>query len=159
MLIYVLDQLHVFLAAVYTGFIIGIIYDLFGLLRRLSKAGRYLTGLLDLIFWIFAAMFSFAVLFYVNSGEIRAYGFLGMVMGFTAYKLTLSRIVVMFLDFLVKLLVGIFSFLLNTFINPFGMVLRVCKRFAKKLLTGVSGKFFRKKDPTGKFEDFQRRKS
>jgi spore cortex biosynthesis protein YabQ len=148
MFIYVLDQLHVFFATVYTGFVIGIIYDLFGLLRRLSRAGRYLTGLLDLIFWTFATMFSFAVLFYVNSGEIRAYGFLGMILGFSVYTSTLSRFVIIFLNFMVKVLVGIFSFFLNTFINPVGMVLRACKRFIMRFLHAVACKFFHKKDPT-----------
>jgi len=148
MLIYVIDQLHVFLATIYTGFVIGIIYDLFGMLRRLSKAGHYLTGLLDLIFWTFAAMFSFAVLFYVDSGEIRAYGFLGMILGFTAYTLILSRFVVTFLDFMVKLFVGVFSFILNTFINPVGMVVRICKRFVSRLLSAVFVKSFRRRDST-----------
>lgn len=148
MLIYVLDQLHVFFAAIYTGFVIGIIYDLFGMLRRLSKAGRYLTGLLDLIFWTFAAMFSFAVLFYVNSGEIRAYGFLGMILGFTVYLCTLSRFVVIFLDFITKLLIGIFSFLLNILFNPVGMVVRSCKKYVSMLLLAASGKYSRKKDST-----------
>jgi len=118
------------------------------MLRRLSKAGHYLTGLLDLIFWTFAAIFSFAMLFYVNSGEIRAYGFLGMILGFAVYMFTLSRFVVMFLDFMAKLLVGIFSFLLNVFIKPVGMVGRACSRFVIRLLSIASGKCLRKKDPT-----------
>jgi len=53
------NQAYVFLATVYGGLIIGLFFDIYRMIRRIFKPGKWLTGLLDLIFWIIVAFFSF----------------------------------------------------------------------------------------------------
>ena len=90
MLMSTANQVYVFLSTVYTGMVIGLVYDLNRMIRRISKPGRWIVGALDLLFWLMAAVIVFAVLYFANNGEIRLYNFIGLAMGWSLYLLTIS---------------------------------------------------------------------
>ena len=53
------NQAYIFLATVYLGLILGIIYDIYRAFRMVAKPGKWLVAILDLSFWILAAFISF----------------------------------------------------------------------------------------------------
>src|SRR5690554_4393607 len=69
------NQAYIFLATVYGGMFLGIVYDLYRAFRMIIKPGRWFVALLDLSFWILAVIISFSMLFRINGGEIRFYTF------------------------------------------------------------------------------------
>lgn len=96
------NQAYVFLATVYAGFVIGFVYDLFRMIRQITRPGKLVTGLLDLVFWLLMAILSFLVVFKVNYGVIRLYTIAGLAIGWGLYAFVLS-------PFVFKLLIGIYK--------------------------------------------------
>ena len=55
------------------GFILMASYDFLRLFRFFVPHGRLWTGIEDFFYWIYAAVMTFLLLFYENSGIVRAY--------------------------------------------------------------------------------------
>lgn len=79
-----LTELAGFAAAVYCGLAIGIMYDLFALLRRPFK-GAVTTGIIDMLFYAAAAAMAALALLYINCGTLRLYLFAAMALGIYLY--------------------------------------------------------------------------
>lgn len=139
------NQAYVFLATVYGGLIIGLFFDIYRMIRRIFKPGKWLTGLLDLIFWIIVAFFSFLVLFYINDGQVRLYSFLGLGLGWGLYILSISQLVMWIFDLIYKLVSKILSFIFKIIQWPFKKIKLGVNRFA-----GYIKKFVKKKKYQGK---------
>lgn len=74
----------------------GISCALYDVLRASRKAGfnSFITVLItDIIFWIVSAFITFIFLMARTYGEIRAYVFMGELIGFVLYRFTLSRLI------------------------------------------------------------------
>jgi len=85
-----LQQSYIFMATVYGGIVAGVLYDVYRMLRRILHAGRIVTALFDALFVLCALGVVVAVLYTVNSGELRAYSFLGFAIGFFIYIIGIS---------------------------------------------------------------------
>jgi len=83
-------QVYIFLITVYGGLLVGVAYDIYRLIRRIAKRGRWLTIVLDVLFIITLGLIVFAVLYIANSGELRLFTFLGLALGFALYMSGLS---------------------------------------------------------------------
>ena len=83
-------QVYIFLITVYGGLLVGVVYDIYRLIRRIAKRGRWLTIVLDVLFIITLGVIVFAVLYIANSGELRLFIFLGLALGFALYMAGLS---------------------------------------------------------------------
>lgn len=113
------NQALVFLSTVYAGFIIGFVYDLYRLIRRIAKPGYIITGILDLLFWIVIGAFSFIVLFKVNSGQVRPYNIAGLAIGWSLYALILSSYVMKALQFFSDIIGRTIRFIVHIIVLPF----------------------------------------
>ena len=80
-----------------TGIVIGILFDIFRVLRKCFKTADFITYLQDIVFWFLAGMITLFSIFKFNQGEIRIYVFLGIFIGILLYAITLSKIFVKFL--------------------------------------------------------------
>ena len=120
------NQAYIFLATVYVGLLLGLIYDIYRAFRMITKPGRLLLAVFDLLFWILAALFSFTMLFKVNGGEIRLYAFIGLALGWGLYTLAVGSIVV-------KFLVKVYEIISNIILWPIRMIGRGIKWIAKKI--------------------------
>lgn len=90
-------QIGVFLLYVGLGFACGILYEVFALLRllcgcRQEKHG-VLGGIFDVAFWVCACVFVGACAFFLHIPALRAYMWLGLLLGGIIYLKTLRRIV------------------------------------------------------------------
>ena len=75
------SQGTLFMVMVGCGLIMGILYDVFRILRLALRMGRFFTALMDLVYWLIVTAFAlFAILFFA-SGELRGYQLLGMALG------------------------------------------------------------------------------
>ena len=95
-----LNQIFVLLAFVIYGVFIGIVFDLFRILRKTLKINYFITCFQDIIFLIFFGISLIFMIFKYNSGEIRWYIFLGLFLGLLLYLKTLS---VIFIDVSIKI--------------------------------------------------------
>lgn len=89
-----LNQAYVFFIFIFTGLILGILFDLFRILRKSFDTNDFFTYIEDIIFWILSGTIILYSLFKFNNGEIRFFVFMGIVLGLLLYFLTFSKIFV-----------------------------------------------------------------
>ena len=85
------DQGYTFFIFLIIGIIIGIIFDFFRIIRKTYKLKNNIIQIQDLIFWIISGIIVAYGIFKYSYGEIRAYLFLGIVLGIAMYILTISN--------------------------------------------------------------------
>jgi spore cortex biosynthesis protein YabQ len=119
------NQAYIFLSTVYAGLIIGFLYDCCRMVRKMIRAGVVITGVLDLLFWSIIGVLSFLVLFYVNDGNVRIYTLLGFAVGWILYLLSLSRFVMLSLNWIYDTLAKLIQWLVKIILWPFVKLWRV----------------------------------
>lgn len=103
-------ELQFFLISILWGGILLLAYDVLRILRRLIKHGSILIAFEDLIFWILASIFIFAMMYRENNGIIRGFSILGMAIGMVLYHNILSDLVVAWITKLIHTLLRPFMF-------------------------------------------------
>jgi spore cortex biosynthesis protein YabQ len=112
-------QSFVFMFTVYGGIIIGILYDIYRVLKGSRRGDRFITSIWDIIFLAAAMLVVLWALFSSNYGDIRAYVFIGFIVGFFLYDRILSRIAVALFLFIKRNVVFFFKTTNNILILPF----------------------------------------
>ena len=74
--------LFVFLKSVGIGFLLGLFYAFFDVLRTFGLNGNLNVFVQDVVFCILAFVFSFMLLFDINAGVFRFYILMGEAIGF-----------------------------------------------------------------------------
>jgi len=107
-------ELFSFFASVVLALIIGVIYDFFRALQnRVKKA-----AILDVIMWICMSCLVVWAWFFVFSGKLRWYIFLGVFFSDIIYFLTLSKCVYFLVDFFVDKICRIFGVIFKILLTP-----------------------------------------
>jgi len=88
------DQGYVFLTMICTGIVLGVLFDVFRGIRALVGAGRWVTLIMDLLYWLVAAVFAWLVLLEVTLGELRFFSIAGIALGMVWYFALFSPAVV-----------------------------------------------------------------
>jgi len=81
-----------FVAAVNCGLVIGIMYDLFALLRKPFKSA-VTTGIIDLLYYTAAMVLVALTLLYINCGTLRLYLFVAITLGIYLYACFPGRLI------------------------------------------------------------------
>lgn len=103
-----MTQFNIFINFILTGFIIGILYDVFRILRKSFKTLDIVTYIQDIIFWILTGIILLYSIFTFNNGELRGYIFIGILSGVVLYMLLISKyficVTVKFIKFIKKII-------------------------------------------------------
>ena len=67
------------------------VYDLFRVLRLMVKHSSFVRGIEDFLFWIFAGVVTFMLLYELNDGGVRMYAVAGVFAGMILYDKIVSR--------------------------------------------------------------------
>lgn len=145
MLMATTNQAYIFLSALYMGILVGVTYDIYRSIRILSNPPKVLIGIMDILFWLTAAMLSIIGFFYISDGEIRLYSLLGLALGWIVYLLTFSRYVIKFIIRLLKSILWIFTKIIQLLVYPFQILVvimgapvklgRKCKNILREKVT------------------------
>ena len=120
-----LHQLYVFSIFFLTGCIIGVLFDIFRILRKSFKTSDFVTYIEDIIFWIMSGFILIYSIFIFNNGELRIYLFLGLLLGLVAYLLIISKY---FIRINVKLILALKSFvvyMIHILLFPFHLLRKI----------------------------------
>lgn len=98
----VTEQTLVFLTSIQIGLLMGVLFDIIRIVRKLIKHPNFLVQIEDMFFWVFCAFVGFYILYICNYAEIRPFVFVGMILGATLYFLTLSIWVMKIATFLIN---------------------------------------------------------
>lgn len=88
------SQIILMAIALSLGNVAGFLFDIYRRLRNLLSPGPITTFIGDLAFWMIMTMISFLTLIQINSGQVRGYIFLGIVLGLGFYWKYLSNYVI-----------------------------------------------------------------
>ena len=113
----VYSQLFCLLIFTITGIIIGILFDIFRILRKSFKTADFVTYLQDILFWILTGAIILFSIFQFNHGEIRSYVFIGIILGVFLYMITISKFIIKSSVFIIKWIKKIISYPLHLLEN------------------------------------------
>lgn len=145
------NQIYTFiLYAVGIGILLGLIYDVFRIVRMAFTVpgivsdlyrgreykNRFLVNIIgfvcDILFFVIAAVISAIFIFHVNNGRIRGIALFGSLVGFTAYYNTVGRLVTLISGAIIRGVCHTVRFIAVRIILP---VLRLIKRGVQGLLS------------------------
>lgn len=128
-------QLFCLVIFMITGIVIGVLFDLFRILRKSFKTADWIIYLQDIVFWILAGFIVLFSIFTFNHGEIRSYVLLGLAFGIIIYMITISKFIVKYCVILIKWITKIFSYPLKLIkkilIVPLHTFLKKCQQIVK----------------------------
>ncbi len=106
-------ELQFFLVSVLWGAILLFVYDILRIIRRLIKHDTFFVALEDLIFWVCASLFIFAMMYQENDGIIRGFSVMGMAIGMLLYHYLLSDFFITITTKFIQLLISPVVFVMN----------------------------------------------
>lgn len=119
------NQLLLFMLAIATGGVLGFVYDIFRMLRKIFNHPNFLIYFEDVLYWLLVSFIMFYVMLFRNYGEIRFFSILGAFLGMLLYFLTLSSL-------FMKISVSLYNFLKKVFLSllyiislPFRAILKI----------------------------------
>ncbi len=136
-----------FLYSIILGIGFCLIYDVLRAFRKQTTPSFFEVLIEDLIYFIFAALITFIFLMSVSNGELRGYVIIGITIGFTVCFFTLSRIWIIALTFIFKILKKFWDIIikyLNGFFDFSLKKLRLCIKVLQKM--AINNKKSFKKD-------------
>ncbi len=120
------NQAYLFLIFILNGLLIGIVFDIFRILRRSFKTPNIITYIEDALFWIISVSIILYSLFVFNNGEIRGFIFIGLLFGIALYMLFISKTII-------KIFVKIVTFIKNIIYTIFKIIAFPIKKVVKIL--------------------------
>ena len=128
----VLNQANLFLIFVINGVLIGVLFDIFRILRKSFKTSDLITTLEDILFWIITGIIILYSIFVFNNGEIRFFMFIGIFLGGGLYMLLLSKYIIKASVTIITIIKKIISFILKIIIYPIKSSCKIIKNILKK---------------------------
>ena len=110
-----INQTSLFLIFTIDGVLIGIIFDIFRILRKTIKTSDFVTCIEDFLFGIITSIILFYSIFTYNNGELRFFMFLAVILGFVLYICTIS-------SYLIKINVKIINVIKRIFLKLFEII-------------------------------------
>ncbi|NLO10571.1 MAG: hypothetical protein GX129_12010 [Clostridiales bacterium] len=102
-------ELQFFMISILWGALVLLAYDHLRIIRRIIRHNVVAVAIQDLIFWVIASVFIFAMIYVKNNGTIRGFSVMGMVIGMVAYHYILSDWIVKLISSLILLILRPFS--------------------------------------------------
>lgn len=88
------NQLQLFCVFLVDGLIIGLIFDMFRILRKTFNHKDYIIYIQDALFWILTGIIIIYTTTIYNDGELRFYMIIATVLGVGIYLFTLSKLII-----------------------------------------------------------------
>ena len=85
------------MASVLEGVGLVLVYDIFRIIRRVMKHGNIWISMEDIVYWLFCTVSVFLLLYRENDGLMRAFSFLGILLGSVTYYFLVIKIGVLVL--------------------------------------------------------------
>lgn len=128
----VLNQASLFLIFVINGIVIGLVFDIFRILRKSFKTSDIITTFEDILFWIITGIIILYSIFVFNDGEIRFFMFIGIILGAMLYMFLISRYVIKLSVGTILVIKKFVKFIFKILIFPIQIIYKIIKNILKK---------------------------
>ncbi len=93
------NQTLSFLLSMCLGCLMCVLYDIIRAVRKVCLNSFWAVLFTDVFLWVFYAVITFIFLMSRTNGEIRGYILLGELLGFVAFRISLSRLIFPIMSF------------------------------------------------------------
>lgn len=132
------NQAFLFLVFTINGIIIGILFDIFRILRKSFKTSDIMTYFQDILFWIITGFILLYSIFTFSKGEIRLYMFLAIFLGCLLYMIMFSKYFIKINVKIILVIKKILGIIISIFILPFRIILKWIKKIFFKPIKFVT---------------------
>ena len=122
------EQIYSLLIYIFSGIIIGILFDIFRILRKTFNTTDFATYIEDILFGLLTGIFIIFIMFNISNGQIRIYNIIGLIFGIVLYILLISKT---FINISVKILIIIKKTIYKIFIIPTKYIINLLKNIFK----------------------------
>ena len=133
-----INQIYLLLIFIGSGFLIGIFFDIFRVLRKSFKTPDIITYLEDFLFWIITGIYLIFIIFKFSYGQIRFFMFASLILGFVIYILTISKFFISLNVTIITLFKSTVFKILRIIVFPFKLLLKFLKRILFKPITFIT---------------------
>ena len=131
------QQLYSLLIYLLSGFFVGILFDIFRILRKTFKTPDIVTYIEDILFWLLTGLYLIYISLNVSDGQIRIYNIIGLIIGIITYLLLFSKIFIKVNVKIMKIILfpikKLFS-ILSKMTKPFTFFVINIKKYTKDLV-------------------------
>lgn len=132
-----INQAYLFLIFALNGFVIGLLFDFFRILRKSFKTADIITYIEDILFWILSGLTVLYSIFVFNNGEIRIYMFLAILLGIILYILLLSPYIIKINVYIINKIKNFAKLVVHVIMIPFKLIFKFIKRLFFKPISFV----------------------
>lgn len=126
-----MSELYTFITFILTGICIGILFDIFRILRKSFKTIDIFTYIQDFLFWILSGIILLYSIFSFNNGELRSYIFIGVIIGVILYMLIFSK-------YVIKIAVTIIIIIKKIICIPIKFMIDIIIKYILKPFTNIT---------------------
>lgn len=126
------NQTSLFLIFTINGVLIGIIFDIFRILRKTIRTSDFVTYMEDFLFWIITSILLLYSIFTYNNGELRFFMFLAVILGFTLYLFTISSYLIKINVKIINTIKKVFIKVFHAIYKPFIQIFKILKKIISK---------------------------
>lgn len=130
----IVEQTRLFLLSCGTGFLLGILYEVFRLLRMMFSAKKGSIFFFDIGYCLLATFVSFVFILTANRGAVRWYIIFGIAAGWVIYYFALGGVAVRFSKFITRCIKNTMKFSGRMIIAPFKVIWRFFHNISDKLV-------------------------
>ena len=139
-------QTEIFLYAFGFGFLLGILYDIFRVIRMIISGSKGFILFMDLLYFAVCTFLAFCFVLTVDSGRIRIYVAAGVILGWLVYYFSFGAIAMRVSSAVVRAFKRVFSAVAKPFKRLSGKILR-----KREKIKNICKKNIRKSDKKQKF--------
>ena len=153
------NQVYIFTVFILDGIIIGLLFDIFRILRKSFKTPDIITYCEDFIFWILTFLLILYSIFKFNNGELRLFIFIGLIIGILIYLLVFSKLFINVSVYIISFVKKIINVLL---IIPINYLIKFIRKIVFKPIVFISiniGRILSNFIEKLKFSKFKKKKS
>lgn len=97
------NQAYLFMVFSIVGVIIGLLFDIFRIIRKTFKTNDIITYLEDILFWILTGIIIIYAMYKFCDGELRFFMIMGIILGTCMYIVTISQYVIKISVFIINI--------------------------------------------------------
>ena len=134
----VTNQSYLFLIFTINGIVIGILFDIFRILRRSFKTSDIITYIQDILFWILTGLILLYSIFTFSNGEIRLYMFFGVFIGCLIYMLIFSKYFININVKIILIIKKIVGKIITIILYPIKILIHIIKKIFFKPINFIT---------------------
>lgn len=127
-------QVTLFIYSILSGILIGVLFDIYRIIRGVEEPGKIVTAIEDLLFWILTAIIIFVFMMYTNYAYLSFNIFVYIAMGIFLHFKLFSKTFIKILNSVLKYVFSLLRMIFYHIFYPFRIIFqKITKKEKKKV--------------------------